>query len=123
MLSLILSLLAVQSADAPQVDRLLADHGEMTRAIIPCKITGDPNEIVVCAARDADRWRVAYITRDPGEPDPDNVPAEKARLLTQNGNNCRNMTLSVAGCGMAGVSTTMGNGRGVRLERPRPLAP
>jgi hypothetical protein len=124
MLSFLLPLLALQASPAasPPVDRLLADHGAATRASIPCRATDQQEEIVVCALRDADRWRVAYIVPDAGARNPDDVPAETARLLDQ-GNNCRNMTLSVAGCGMVGVSATAGNGRGLHVERARPLAP
>jgi hypothetical protein len=124
MLSFVIPLLALQASSAASdpVDRLLADHDAATRASIPCRATDRKDEIVVCALRDADRWRVAYIVPDAGARSPDDVPAETARLLNQ-GNNCRNMALSVAGCGMVGASATVGNGRGLYVERARPLAP
>ncbi|WP_448502250.1 hypothetical protein [Sphingomonas sp.] len=124
MLSFLLPLAALQatSAASAPIDRILADHGAATSASIPCRATDEREEILVCALRDADRWRVAYIVPDTGARNPDDVPAETARLLDQ-GNNCRNMALSVAGCGITGVSATVGNGRGLYVERPRPLAP
>lgn len=123
MLSLAIAILELQASTPLLTDRLLADHVASTQASIPCNATRQKDEIVVCAARDADRWRVAYIARDPGAPNPDDVPGETSRLLSLGGSNCRNMALSVAGCGMVSISASTSGGRGVKFEQARPLAP
>ncbi|TKD52046.1 hypothetical protein [Sphingomonas baiyangensis] len=114
---MLLALLLAQTIDA---DRLLADHADATRAAIRCE-TDVGDEIVVCALRDADRFRVPFIELTPGDPKIIDVPAERARLIASP-NNCQQMALSVSGCGMVGVTMSTSGGR-VQLSRPRPLAP
>jgi hypothetical protein len=104
------------------VPDLMADHARMTRAEIACHATADGDEIVVCALRDADRYRVPYITPTAGDPRIVDVPGERARLIARP-NNCEEKRLDFTGCGMVGASMTAGNGRGVLLEKARPLAP
>ncbi|WP_052134309.1 hypothetical protein [Sphingomonas sp. 37zxx] len=118
MLVLLLSLLQA-SADPQQ---LLATHARLTQAEVPCHATADDREIVVCTARDADRFRVPYITPTEGDPNIVDVPGERSRLIAQT-NNCQEMRYNMTGCGMTGVSMTAGNGRGVGVEKPRPPAP
>lgn len=118
MLMLLMALL--QAGADPQ--QLLAAHAKLTQAEIPCRATADDREIVVCAARDADRYRVPYITPTEGDPKIVDVPGERSRLIAQT-NNCQELRNNMTGCGMVGVSMTAGNGRGAMVEKPRPLAP
>lgn len=101
---------------------LMVEHARLTRAEIACEATSNGDEIVVCALRDADRYRVPYITPTPGDPKIVDVPGERARLIAR-ANNCAEMRLDFTGCGMAGVTMTAGNGRGVGVEKARTPAP
>ncbi|WP_315762758.1 hypothetical protein [Sphingomonas sp. Y38-1Y] len=116
-----LAMLLLVQASAADPARLVAETRALTRAAVECRAERQGEEIVVCARRDADKWRVPFVTPDPGAIDPDDVPTERARLIAQP-NNCTEMKVMAYGCGSVGVSMTTG-GRGTRFEAPRPLAP
>lgn len=101
--------------------RLMADVRALTRATVECRQERAADAITVCARRDADKWRVPFVTPDPGAIDPDDVPRERSKLIARP-NNCTEMKLMAYECGMVGASMTSG-GRGTRFEAPRPLAP
>ncbi len=113
-------MLMVQAAPVDTA-RLVAETRLLTRATVECHRERAGDEITVCARRDADKWRVPFVTPDPGAIDPDDVPTERSKLIARP-NNCTEMKLMAYECGMAGVSMTSG-GRGTRFEAPRPLAP
>ena len=77
-------------------------------------------EIVVCGRREADKYRVPFIERTPGDPKTMGVPEERARLVAAEAP-CQQQGPHLIGCGMVGVtvSTRLGGGK---LEY-RPLAP
>lgn len=101
--------------------RLVAETRLLTRATVECRQSRAGEEITVCARRDADKWRVPLLTPDPGAIDPDDVPAQRERLIAQP-SNCTEMKLMAYGCGAVGVTMHSGRG-GTRLESLRPLAP
>jgi hypothetical protein len=74
-----------------------------TSAAIPCRTTSDQGEIVVCALRHADRYRVPFVQHDAGDPKHEAAFAERERLLART-SNCDEKSLFPVQCGMAGVS-------------------
>lgn len=115
-------LLAILAQSAEQdAARLMAEHRNLTRARIECRLDTGSDDVVVCANRQADRWRVPFITPDAGDPKIIDVHGERERLIARP-NNCAEIRLMAYGCGMFGASATAG-ARGVGIERPRPLAP
>ena len=96
---------------------LIASYRERTRAEIACRATAAADEITVCGRREADRYRVSFVSTDPR----DSVPTERARLLKSPTNDCGRVGQSFAGCGFAGVTVST-NGSSVRMES-RKLAP
>ena len=59
-------------------DAAMQAYREKTRAIIPCKTTGDPDEVTICALREADKkYRVPFVSVRAA----DNVPAQTERVL------------------------------------------
>ncbi|WP_294261809.1 hypothetical protein [uncultured Sphingomonas sp.] len=116
-----LALMLMIQAAPVDAARLVAEARFLTRAIVECRQSREGEAITVCARRDADKWRVPFVTPDPGAIDPDDVPRERSKLIARP-NNCTEMKLMAYECGMAGASMTSGN-RGTRFEAPRPLAP
>ena len=114
----ILLLFSLQSATP--VDTALVAYREKTRATTRC-IHGTGDDVVVCGRRNADRYRVPLIEHDAGDPKHQGVPAERERLLART-DNCEEKSLFLVGCGMAGVSMTVGAG-GVNVRGERPIAP
>ena len=84
-----------------------------------CAAATDPGEVMVCGRRDADRYRVPLIERDPADPKNEGVPAERERMLART-DNCEEKSIFLIGCGKAGVSVGTG---GFHLAGERPLAP
>ncbi len=116
-----LALWLMMQAIPTDAARLVADARALTRATVDCRQDQATDEIVVCARRDSDRWRVPFVTPDPGAIDPDDVPAQRERLIAQP-SNCAEMRIMAYGCGAVGVTMHSGRG-GTRLESLRPLAP
>ncbi len=109
-------LMFAQAASAtPALDQFQA----RTRAEIPCAISDDPAEISVCGLREADRYRITFVT--PAESDRDRPHDYAARLLDGRTSVCGVTSRILTGCGMVGVRTKMGFDGTVTRERP--LAP
>jgi hypothetical protein len=109
-------LLAAQDAD---LAKAVSKAREMTRADVPCRANAESDEIVVCARRDADRYRVPLVLNaSPAN----SVPLERATLLEQRGRLPCGQGAFTAQCGsMVGVSVSVG-ANGVHYVR-RELAP
>ncbi len=101
--------------DAPTI---MADHLRRTRAEVPCEAPKANDEVVVCARREADHYRVTFVTTDPR----DAVFAERTRLMHNPGPKCgiTGPFLVSETCGMVAVTAST-NGGAVRI-RPRKLA-
>jgi hypothetical protein len=97
------------------VEDALAQHRELTRSEPLCRnASGD--EIVVCGRREADRYRVPLIVRDPGDPAGEGVAAERERLQHVT-TPCDARGAFLIGCGMVGVSVgTALDGSGLRYR-------
>lgn len=100
---------------------VIKDYREKTRAEVPCAGPQDDNEIVVCARRDADRYRVPLVTASAGR----EASGERLNYLLSSDAAgfvpCGKGAFMVR-CGSVGVGVTMDSGGGMRTSE-RPLAP
>jgi len=119
-------LLAAEQPPSARIAAILAEYHAGTRAGPSCIAPRDKDEISVCAHRRADRWRLPYVQADPGDPRHESVPDERARYIRTR-TACQDRGPFLVGCGMTGVTMTMGfGGPGAdkaHFEKPRPLAP
>lgn len=91
-----------------------------TTAEIPCHADPDEDEIVICARRDADRFRAPIVTVTPGDPRAVDAWGERHRLLAVPQLPC-GIGAFLSGCGSVGVSASTRTG--VSTGQLRPLAP
>lgn len=100
-------------------DAAMQAYREKTRAIIPCKTTGDPDEVTICALREADKkYRVPFVTARAV----DNVPYQTDRVLEDVMFQCGVSGPFLTPCaGMVGV--TVSAGFDGKIMRKRELAP
>lgn len=93
-------------------------HHRLTSVEPRCRqAVGD--EIVVCGRREADRYRVPLIERDPGDPRGETLMGERERIQNKT-TPCQQRGPYLVGCGMVGVSVSTTIGRdGIKY---RPLA-
>lgn len=108
-------LLVVQDATAAEA---FARYREATRAEVPCEKPRDESEIVVCARRGADRYRVPLITSSSLKEGPH---AHTDKLLRGMPVPCGEGAFLVR-CGSVGVTGTVSADGKVRYVR-RQLAP
>ncbi len=111
-------LILLQSAPGAS-DDAMARYRQKTTAGPRCASAEDAQEVLVCGRRDADRYRVPLVERDPADPKNEGVPMERERMLART-SNCEEKSIFLIGCGKAGVSVGTG---GIRLAGERPLAP
>lgn len=117
MLLLTILLAPVQVQDGDAVAAAMANYREKTRAEINCR--RDPEEITVCAARDADRWRVPLVASANVK---NSVPTRTATLLEDVSQPACGNGAFLLGCGMVGATMTVGFDGKVRYVE-RELAP
>lgn len=87
-----------------------------------CLFDPHSTDITVCGLRNADRFRVPFVTTDPGDPRRQPVRAEREALLART-NPIQEKSPFLVGGGMAGVSATVGGDgsvRGATLRKPAP---
>jgi len=116
LLALMTLLLPTLAAGAElSAEDALTQHRELTRSEPLCRnAIGD--EIVVCGRREADRYRVPLIVRDPGDPASEGVAAERERLQHPT-TPCDARGPFLIGCGMVGVSISSAlDGSGIRYR-------
>lgn len=122
MLSLML-LMAMQDGDT--VARAMEKYRtELSEISVRCRVADAQDEIVVCARRDADRWRVPYVPAGSKT----SVPARTAYLTQDFGAVECGKGPFMVNCGKVGVSVTQTFGAGagsgdVRVHTERELAP
>jgi hypothetical protein len=117
---MLLPLLLLLAQDA-SLETAIKEYREKTRADVPCTRTADDNEIVVCARRDADHYRVPLITSSAGR------EASGQRLNYLLSSDAAGFVPCGKGafmvhCGSVGVGVTVNSGGGTRMSE-RPLAP
>lgn len=103
------------------VEAALREYHEKIRADVPCSRTADENEIVVCARRDADRYRVPLVTNSAGRED----AGERMKTLLSPdaaGKVACGKGAFTSQCGAVSIGVTMGGEGGARVVE-RPLAP
>lgn len=98
-----------------RLEAMIESYRVQTRAEIPCNATDKGDEIVVCARRDADRYRVPFVPA--GRPE-NSVPLRTSTLLEDHGRPCGEGAFLVH-CGKVGVTATYGGGRVTWVERER----
>ncbi|MEH3041041.1 MAG: hypothetical protein PGN21_13335 [Sphingomonas paucimobilis] len=114
------AMLLARAQDGTAAAAMIARARTMTQVVQPCRSDADADEIVVCAARTADRFRVPLIAA-PAEGDPRAVDAlgERERLLAVPQPSCGTAAF-LQGCGFVGV--TASTRKGGSIGRARPLA-
>lgn len=113
-------LMLAMAQDGHVAAAMIARARAATQVIQPCRSDADPDEIVVCAARNADRYRAPLILpRAEGDPKIVDALGERERLLAVPGPACGTGAF-LQGCGFVGV--TASTRRGGTVGRARPLA-
>lgn len=85
----------------------LERYQQMVNVSPDCKRRALPNEIIVCASRDADRYRLPLVTPpQAGDPRGETAGAERRRLqhITTP---CQTYNMFLSGCGFVGVGATL----------------
>ena len=98
-------LLLAAAQDGDQVTAAVTHSRRLTRADVPCERPNGDDEIVVCGAREADKYRVPFVSAGRTR---DSVPARTAYLTTDFGKPACGLGAFLSGCGAVGVSMTMG---------------
>jgi hypothetical protein len=97
-------------------EQAVAQYQTLTAADANCKRRANPDEIIVCGRRDADRYRIPLIEHGAGDPHVQDVYAERERLQYKT-TPCQNRSIFLIGCGMVGVGfTTRLDGGGPRYR-------
>lgn len=115
---LLVALMGLAGQAPEPVEAVIAEYRDKTRAAITCRAAEDDDEILVCARRDADRYRVPFVVAA----ERDSVPLQTARALDGKTFVCGITGPFFRGCGAAGVTMTIGGDGAVKV-RTRPLAP
>ena len=119
---LLLSMMLLAAAqDVPQdgaqngdrVGTAMTNYRTMTRGDVPCHRPGNDDEIVVCGAREADKYRVPFVSASRR----DSVPARTAYLTTDFSQPSCGTGAFLRNCGAVGVSTTIGSDGQVMVKR------
>lgn len=100
----------------------LASYRAITSVAVRC--SGRPSEtaITVCGRRAADRWRVPFLTVEPGDPAHRTVMEERNALIPTM-TPCQDHSIFLVGCGRGvGVHAVVGLGADTDAVRVRPLA-
>lgn len=113
MFALVLVLMGGDAFAAAQ-DKLAAER--------PCAVDPNSTDVTVCGRRQADRFRVPLVVRDPGDPRHEAVMAERTRLLARTTPLAEKSPFLIGGGAKVGVAMTTGAG-GTRVEGARELAP
>ena len=110
----------LQAAEAPPSADPVVTYQALTSVEPRCKTGPEGRDILVCARRGADRYRVPFLVPTPGDPKGLMPKQETAKLLYRP-TPCEENGPFLIGCGVAGVtvSTNLGTGK-VEL---RELAP
>ncbi len=109
-------------AAAPEVGALLVGYRTLTRADVECSNPNPGEDIMVCGARKADRFRVPFVNYDIGDPRAESIEAERERLQYRT-TPCQDRGPFLIGCGSVGVRAHARFGAdGITEPSLRPLA-
>ncbi len=95
--------LLMMGGDAAEI---VAASKMLTRAEHRCAVGAVSSDIVVCRARDADRFRVPFIAYDAGDPRAETVLAARDRWIARP-TPCQAHGPYLVGCGAVGVSASV----------------
>ncbi len=95
----------------------MAIHREHSRAEVPCKAPTNDTEIVVCALRSADRYRVPLVTTVRAGSEPERV---EQMVTGPIGEAPCGQGAFMVHCGSVGVKTSIGSDGRVRYVRREP---
>lgn len=113
-------LLLALAQDPDRVTAIMTEYREKTRATVECHVPDGDDEIVVCALRDADRYRVPLVAASNAR---NSVPLRTEALTRDYGRIPCGEGAIIAHCGPGfGVSASWNGADGVQLVR-RDLAP
>jgi hypothetical protein len=110
-------LLLVQ--DAPAVTAAIAEYRTKTAAEVPCKVTDDEQEIIVCARREAYRHQLPLV---PAYNPKNDANAQLIPIMSREAQGivaCGQGPFMVR-CGSVGVGVTIGLGDGGEVRRAPP---
>lgn len=110
------------AAATPDTATLIAAYRARTRSEVRCDASASSSEILVCGKRDADRYRVPFLSHAAGDPAHEGVTGERQRLLYRP-SPCQEHGPFLVGCGMAGVGLHAGGGGKAHVGGLRPPAP
>lgn len=114
------TLILLQSAPSADATSLMNEYRMRTTARIPCQRAADGDEIVICARRNADQYRVPFVD---DAPLPYDAAVNRVKALKEP-TECDKRSPFLVGCGAAGISVTTGFGPGAGGgTHVRPLAP
>lgn len=102
---LLLSVMLLAAQDGDQVAASMTNYRMLTRADVPCERPNGDDEIVVCGAREADKYRVPFVSAGRTQ---DSVPARTAYLTQDFGRPPCGGGAFLLDCGAVGVSVSMG---------------
>lgn len=102
-------------------DALLRAALERTAAEHRCVVDPHSTDVTVCGLRNADRFRVPFVVRDPGDPRHRGVHAERQALLHRT-NAVQDKSWILVNTGHVGATMTVGLGEGGRttVRKPAP---
>lgn len=98
-------MLLVGAQDGDRVDTAMTNYRTLTRGDVPCHRPNGDDEIVVCGAREADKYRVPFV---PAGRARDSVPTRTSYLTQDFGKAPCGGGAFLKDCGAVGVSVTMG---------------
>ena len=104
MLLLSMMLLAA-GQDGDQVQSAVSNYRTLTRADVPCERPRASDEIIVCGAREADKYRVPFVSAGSTR---DSVPTRTSYLTKDFGAAECGQGAFMVRCGGVGVSMTFG---------------
>ncbi|MCW3847114.1 hypothetical protein OF829_07670 [Sphingomonas sp. LB-2] len=112
---LLLSIMALVAQDGDAVDASMTNYRKLTRADVRCeRPSGDEDTIVVCGAREADRYRVPFVSAGRSR---DSVPTRTSYLTQDFGKAPCGEAAFLSGCGAVGISTTIGFDGQIMVKR------
>ncbi|MFM9853570.1 MAG: hypothetical protein ACKVOJ_12315 [Sphingomonadaceae bacterium] len=116
--ALLLPTAAWAQAEPGNIDDLLQTHLKATSVVVRCAKAERSDEIVICARRDADRYRVPFVGYEAGDPHGEGFWGERERLQHKT-TPCQDRGPFLVGCGPGvGVSVSVGlDGRGLKRRK------
>lgn len=115
---MLLPLMLLAGAQDNPVATMIERARAQTVAGIPCRTSDDDGEIVVCALREADRYRVPFVSAGSVQ---DSAPARTSALTQHHGRMACGQRAVIAQCGPGfGVSMTMRSDGSTRMVDRKP---